>query len=412
MSLGSLSPKTMASRLKMLLALVTVVILSYGSAEATADLVLQKCLPKADMENIVIKCNVHEIIAFKAAFFTSSAVDQCPFANSNRSEEEGERDDSNAIKSTSLMKAKSSCTDDLRMTLNSRCSGRSNCTVNLRKMHTDRCPGFDGWINIKYTCVSHKKLVQYCNIDLSGSSGYVTNPGYPKFYPPYVCKWKINAFPGQRIQIEILDLAIKEPRLTKTKLLGYDCTDQLAIIEENAKVVQLCGDVKSNLIEYRSKSDHLVIEFVSFDFSPSRGVLFKYSLLNCPTLKAPSNGYMIRNGSLAYYWCVQDQVFESDGEPNLVLFCEQDTYWNGSVPRCVPKENVTAPAYALMHQGKVSTAVAESHSAPEKYVVKRTNILRSLLTPVSFLIFIVLLLVIIIVSLFALRKKTATLTAV
>ncbi|KAH9394236.1 hypothetical protein TYRP_004285 [Tyrophagus putrescentiae] len=370
----------MASRLKMLLALVTVVILSYGSAEATADLVLQKCLPKADMENIVIKCNVHEIIAFKAAFFTSSAVDQCPFANSNRSEEEGERDDSNAIKSTSLMKAKSSCTDDLRMTLNSRCSGRSNCTVNLRKVHTDRCPGFDGWINIKYTCVSHKKLVQYCNIDLSGSSGYVTNPGYPKFYPPY--------------------------------LLGYDCTDQLAIIEENAKVVQLCGDVKSNLIEYRSKSDHLVIEFVSFDFSPSRGVLFKYSLLNCPTLKAPSNGYMIRNGSLAYYWCVQDQVFESDGEPNLVLFCEQDTYWNGSVPRCVPKENVTAPAYALMHQGKVSTAVAESHSAPEKYVVKRTNMLRSLLTPVSFLIFIVLLLVIIIVSLFALRKKTATLTAV
>lgn len=71
------------------------------------------------MENIVIKCNVQEIIAIKAAFFTSSAVDQCPFANSNRSEE-GNDDDSNDIKSTSLMKAKSSCTDDLRMTLNSR----------------------------------------------------------------------------------------------------------------------------------------------------------------------------------------------------------------------------------------------------------------------------------------------------
>lgn len=74
------------------------------------------------MENIVIRCNVHEIIAIKAAFFTSSAVDQCPFAtnaNSNRSEE-GNDDDSNDIKGTSLMKAKSSCTDDLRMTLNSR----------------------------------------------------------------------------------------------------------------------------------------------------------------------------------------------------------------------------------------------------------------------------------------------------
>lgn len=162
--------------------------------------------------------------------------------------------------------------------ISSSCSGKSNCTADLRKSHFDRCPGFDGWINIKYTCVNHKKLVQYCNIDLTSSTGnYVTNPGYPKFYPAYVCKWKIKAFPGQRIQVEILDLAIKEPKLNKTKLLGYECSDRLAIFEQNARVVELCGDVKSNLIEYRSKSDQLVIEFVSYDFSPSRGVLFKYS---------------------------------------------------------------------------------------------------------------------------------------
>ena len=194
-------------------------------------------------------------------------------------------------------------------------------------MHTDRCPGFDGWINIKYTCVNHKKLVQYCNIDLSGSSGYVTNPGYPKFYPPYVCKWKINAFPGQRIQIEILDLAIKEPRLTKTKLLGYDCTDQLAIIEENAKVVQLCGDVKSNLIEYRSKSDHLVIEFVSFDFSPSRGVLFKYSrklaemceILHNARLNKLTSVIIIPSAELSYTESALQWVHDSKWLTGLLL---------------------------------------------------------------------------------------------
>lgn len=100
---------------------------------------------------------------------------------------------------------------------------------------------------------------------------------YPKFYPPYICKWKIRAYPGQRIQIDILDLSVKEPRVASKKLLGYECIDSLSIIEDNAKVTTLCGDVKSNLIEYRSKSDQLVIEFLSQDFSPTRGVLFRYS---------------------------------------------------------------------------------------------------------------------------------------
>lgn len=100
---------------------------------------------------------------------------------------------------------------------------------------------------------------------------------YPKFYPPYVCKWKIKASEGQRIEVNILDLSIKEPRPINRKVSNFECNDYLAIIEENAKVATLCGEVKSNLIEYRSKSDQLMVEFVSYDFSPTRGVLFKYA---------------------------------------------------------------------------------------------------------------------------------------
>ena len=92
-----------------------------------------------------------------------------------------------------------------------------------------------------------------------------------------MCKWKIKAYPGQKIQVDVLDLSIKEPRFASQKMPAYECNDYLAIIEDNAKVATLCGEEKSNLIEYRSKGDQLTVEFVSYDFSPTRGVLFKYS---------------------------------------------------------------------------------------------------------------------------------------
>lgn len=238
------------------------------------DLVLQKCLPKADMTNIVIRCEHSEIIAIKEAFFTSSISEQCPFFNLNRTSTKATEIDSNVI---APIKSKISCTDDLRLSLNSKCSGRSNCAVNLRKVHAHRCDGFDGWINIRYVCVPRIRLHSYCNIVLEDTYGYVSNPGYPKFYTPYNCKWKLQTFPGQKIQIEILDFALKEPRFTSKKLIPYECTDYLSIIEDNAKVITLCGESKSNLIDYRSKGTELLVELTSYDFSPTRGVLFKYT---------------------------------------------------------------------------------------------------------------------------------------
>ena len=80
------------------------------------DLIMQKCLPKADNLNINIKCNDNEKIAIKAAFFTSSVVDQCPFSYYNRSQVDPV---SNMIDDNQT-KHKLSCTDDLRMTLNSK----------------------------------------------------------------------------------------------------------------------------------------------------------------------------------------------------------------------------------------------------------------------------------------------------
>lgn len=226
------------------------------------------------MASIVIRCEHTEMIAIKEAFFTSSISEQCPFFNVNRTSSKVPEVESNMI---GPIRSTTSCTDDLRLSLNSKCSGRSNCVVNLRKVHVHRCDGFDGWINIRYVCVPRTRLHSYCNIVLEDTYGYVSNPGYPKFYTPYNCKWRLQTFPGQKIQIEILDFALKEPRLTSKKLLPYECTDYLSIVEDNAKVVTLCGESKSNLIDYRSKGTELMVDLISYDFSPTRGVLFKYT---------------------------------------------------------------------------------------------------------------------------------------
>ncbi|KAF7488017.1 hypothetical protein SSS_02943 [Sarcoptes scabiei] len=323
---------------------LSVAIVSRGYQE----IILQRCLPKADMENVGIKCSHDEVIAIKEAFFTSSIVDQCPFVNLNGT---------NYRRSTSDFKSFRSCTDDLRLTLNSKCSGHSSCLVNLRKLHYHQCSGFDGWINLKYICIPNAKLNSYCNIQLKDNFGYVTNPGYPKYYPPYDCNWKIIGYPGQRVQIEILDLSIKEPFYNRRRLTNYECTDNVAIIEDDVKQFSLCGESKSNLIEFRSKSNELDVEFKSFNFSPTRGLLFKYTMIDCPTLKPPSNGYMYRNQSLAFYNCYFDYVFEDTGLSTKILFCQYQSYWNGTVSRCIAKENATIEtetvAYALSRASSI-----------------------------------------------------------
>ena len=84
------------------------------------EIILERCLPKADMENITIKCGLNEVIAIREAFFTSSIIDhQCPFIGNDVDHDYD--DDGTSIK-TKIKNGqqKLSCTDDLRLTLNSK----------------------------------------------------------------------------------------------------------------------------------------------------------------------------------------------------------------------------------------------------------------------------------------------------
>ncbi len=82
------------------------------------------------------------------------------------------------------------------------------------------------------------------------------------------------------MQIDVLDAAIREPQIIKAnnrKKQSYMCTDKLVVTEENTKMLTVCGEDKSSLVQHRTKSNHLTVELKSSEFSPTRGILFRYS---------------------------------------------------------------------------------------------------------------------------------------
>ena len=82
------------------------------------------------------------------------------------------------------------------------------------------------------------------------------------------------------VVIDILDVAIKEPTAKSSltrKRPNYQCSDKLTLIEDNAKALTVCGEVNSNLIQFRTGANGLTLEFKAHDFSPTRGLLFRYS---------------------------------------------------------------------------------------------------------------------------------------
>ncbi len=82
------------------------------------------------------------------------------------------------------------------------------------------------------------------------------------------------------MQIDILDVAIREPQIIKANIRrkeSYMCTDKLVVTEENTKMLTVCGEDKTNLVQYRTKSNHVTVELKNSEFSPTRGILFRYS---------------------------------------------------------------------------------------------------------------------------------------
>lgn len=137
------------------------------------------------------------------------------------------------------------CLDDLRAAFQAKCSGRAWCR--FRRATDHQWPGCaalkPGHVFARYLCVDEALLVRYCNAHALLAShsrarrhpdpppdtpladtpdfGFVASPGYPHFYatpgaapapPASQCGWRVEAEPGQRVTVKLLDASLAPHR--------------------------------------------------------------------------------------------------------------------------------------------------------------------------------------------------------
>lgn len=114
-----------------------------------------------------------------------------------------------------------------------------------------------------------------CNIKITGKSGYLSSPGYPRFYPKVAnCTWVIESSKGQEMKLTILDLAMRRGVQSRGKMF---CPDSLTILESGHKVKYACGEANEKTrIPVLTSGGEVQIAFRSNEFLPSRGFLLYY----------------------------------------------------------------------------------------------------------------------------------------
>ncbi|XP_054710832.1 mannan-binding lectin serine protease 1-like [Uloborus diversus] len=231
------------------------------------------------------------------------------------------------------------CTEDIRQTINKRCSGMSHCHYDFAKDQPDRECRCKGIIVVAYSCVPEQKIESYCNIKLKESEGYISSPGYPRFYPKISnCTWLLESSIKQEMKLTILDVDMRPGIPTKGKVI---CPDALTILENNHKVKHVCGQAdEKTRIPLLTTGGHIQVTFKSNEFLPSRGFLLHYKFNGCRRLAPPKLGYMVySNNRSSMYMCCKGHVFNDTLSNSLFLQCVDGTYWNGTVQPCLSIED-------------------------------------------------------------------------
>ncbi|XP_050307091.1 uncharacterized protein LOC126743882 [Anthonomus grandis grandis] len=220
-----------------------------------------------------------------------------------------------------------------RDAVNKRCSGLSYCTFIL----TNDSFGGDTWgegnLTIQYACATKDRVYPYCNSEIhindNRTSGFIRNPGYPRFYAGQRrCRWRITAPPFSRILLRLLDVALFDTRVYNQE----DCKDTLEIKDTEQVIYSTCTQ-EHPPSEVTSISESLEILLTSRkQVNPTRGILAHFSVLGCAPPLPPSTAYLLyENGSVAVYSCWNDLVFPDTQTKNRTIQCV-DGSWNVSLP--------------------------------------------------------------------------------
>lgn len=243
----------------------------------------------------------------------------------------------------------------IRHPVNYRCSGRSTCNFNLKEDYPASQDWSPGVVLIRYVCMGDE-LVRYCNEEISGGEGFLSNPTYPRYYQGgRDCWWRIVSPPGGRVVLTLLDLSIRGVSSGES-----ECVDTLSVREGSRMLFTGCGDWGGDqneesrrggwrkrrpggigedtatwTIQSEGNQLQVVLSAKSAFLYPKRGVLLHYrSVAGCVTPHSPQDGYLVsRNESHALFMCCVDHVFPDTRSRTRHLVCWDN--WNDTVPDCV-----------------------------------------------------------------------------
>ena len=218
-----------------------------------------------------------------------------------------------------------------------RCSGvrSGHCTFDLSTDLAESQSWGGGRTDLGYSCEAG--VLSYCGgrVSVSGE-GYISSPGYPSYYlGGRECVWTIQAQLGQRIQLEVVDLALRDPGE------GEDCEDSVEVKEEGLTVMSLCGDLEGRAnVASSSRQVELRMRTAASKQSlyPHRGLLLHYSVRGCPTPGPVADGEVEvgGDGQIASLTCRPEHVLQSSLTQAASLQCDNQSWtWSPPVSHCI-----------------------------------------------------------------------------
>ena len=224
---------------------------------------------------------------------------------------------------------------DILLAVVRRCSGvrDGQCTFDMSRDLAESVSWGRGRTDLGYSCEAG--VLSYCGgrVTVSGE-GYISSPGYPRYYlGGRECVWTILAEQGQRIELEVVDLALRDT--------GDQCEDTVQVREEGLTLMSLCGDLdgRANVVS-NSRGVELRMRTAPSGQSlyPHRGLLLHYNVRGCPTPGPIADGRVevSHDGATATLHCNTDHVLQSSLTQSQVLTCDNTTWtWSHNIAHCV-----------------------------------------------------------------------------
>ncbi|XP_015789839.1 uncharacterized protein LOC107366727 [Tetranychus urticae] len=293
------------------------------------ELTQTKCIPIPEEKKFTLECPEDMKMVIREAYFSTSLDHNHHCAQSNYLHRTGQTE---------------TCYEDLRLQFNANCTTTRKCNFTSEVLSQCSEPGH---IFYKYSCIAPYLLAHYCNSVLDRTYGYISSPTYPDYSSSIMdCSWTITALEGQKIELQILDTELTDPRIVKPKdFLAeavVECTDSLTISADQ-KLITLCGDSINNLQTIKSKGPEVKLSYKQNEFRARRGWLVRYQVNGCPKLKDPFKGHIVeQNETSASMTCCEGYIFKDTREPKKFLTCLRNN-WDGIVSSCVKVADIDAP---------------------------------------------------------------------